>query len=136
MIRRPPRSTLTDTLFPYTTLFRSASAPAVFRGGAAGGVHRLLLLRAADLHLPGPAAGRCHAGAQHRRAPAAPDLHGADGGVLHLREVGLLRRRLHLLPDLPDAALAVRGAGARQAREGGLRAEIGSAAGGERVWKD
>src|SRR6056297_4198939 len=29
MIRRPPRSTRTDTLFPYTTLFRSTSpAPA------------------------------------------------------------------------------------------------------------
>src|SRR3546814_15143947 len=26
MIRRPPRSTRTDTLFPYTTLFRSAEA--------------------------------------------------------------------------------------------------------------
>src|SRR3546814_8521304 len=26
MIRRPPRSTRTDTLFPYTTLFRSALA--------------------------------------------------------------------------------------------------------------
>src|SRR3546814_16932208 len=26
MIRRPPRSTRTDTLFPYTTLFRSISA--------------------------------------------------------------------------------------------------------------
>src|SRR3546814_18031887 len=26
MIRRPPRSTRTDTLFPYTTLFRSAFA--------------------------------------------------------------------------------------------------------------
>src|SRR3546814_15189482 len=26
MIRRPPRSTRTDTLFPYTTLFRSESA--------------------------------------------------------------------------------------------------------------
>src|SRR3546814_10496996 len=26
MIRRPPRSTRTDTLFPYTTLFRSKSA--------------------------------------------------------------------------------------------------------------
>src|SRR3546814_15629570 len=26
MIRRPPRSTRTDTLFPYTTLFRSLSA--------------------------------------------------------------------------------------------------------------
>src|SRR3546814_13804960 len=26
MLRRPPRSTLTDTLFPYTTLFRSPDA--------------------------------------------------------------------------------------------------------------
>src|SRR3546814_20003850 len=26
MIRRPPRSTRTDTLFPYTTLFRSTGA--------------------------------------------------------------------------------------------------------------
>src|SRR3546814_20595840 len=26
MIRRPPRSTRTDTLFPYTTLFRSGQA--------------------------------------------------------------------------------------------------------------
>src|SRR3546814_2906617 len=30
MIRRPPRSTRTDTLFPYTTLFRSLlTAPAI-----------------------------------------------------------------------------------------------------------
>src|SRR3546814_682348 len=28
MIRRPPRSTRTDTLFPYTTLFRSLDPPA------------------------------------------------------------------------------------------------------------
>src|SRR3546814_18729403 len=27
MIRRPPRSTRTDTLFPYTTLFRSGYRP-------------------------------------------------------------------------------------------------------------
>src|SRR3546814_3171823 len=27
MIRRPPRSTRTDTLFPYTTLFRSSHQP-------------------------------------------------------------------------------------------------------------
>src|SRR3546814_2360381 len=27
MIRRPPRSTRTDTLFPYTTLFRSPDVP-------------------------------------------------------------------------------------------------------------
>src|SRR3546814_6011147 len=29
MIRRPPRSTRTDTLFPYTTLFRSPVVPAI-----------------------------------------------------------------------------------------------------------
>src|SRR3546814_10688774 len=29
MIRRPPRSTRTDTLFPYTTLFRSPSRQSV-----------------------------------------------------------------------------------------------------------
>src|SRR3546814_4553088 len=35
MIRRPPRSTRTDTLFPYTTLFRSAvGADDARRGGA------------------------------------------------------------------------------------------------------
>src|SRR3546814_1810106 len=38
MIRRPPRSTRTDTLFPYTTLFRSSNRPAMastpFQAGA------------------------------------------------------------------------------------------------------
>src|SRR3546814_8856190 len=31
MIRRPPRSTRTDTLFPYTTLFRSVKSTACLR---------------------------------------------------------------------------------------------------------
>src|SRR3546814_14155060 len=31
MIRRPPRSTRTDTLFPYTTLFRSSREPLLWR---------------------------------------------------------------------------------------------------------
>src|SRR3546814_14291170 len=31
MIRRPPRSTRTDTLFPYTTLFRSREADIALR---------------------------------------------------------------------------------------------------------
>src|SRR3546814_7866277 len=36
MIRRPPRSTRSDTLFPYTTLFRSPSNPlAGYIGGTA-----------------------------------------------------------------------------------------------------
>src|SRR3546814_20648497 len=40
MIRRPPRSTRTDTLFPYTTLFRSeedSAEPVVRKGPAAHG---------------------------------------------------------------------------------------------------
>src|SRR3546814_8701134 len=38
MIRRPPRSTRTDTLFPYTTLFRSGSRwrKRAVSGGRAG----------------------------------------------------------------------------------------------------
>src|SRR3546814_10585425 len=38
MIRRPPRSTRTDTLFPYTTLFRSAGVAGA--GGARAGVRQ------------------------------------------------------------------------------------------------
>src|SRR3546814_5935093 len=45
MIRRPPRSTRTDTLFPYTTLFRSGQAR--LQGGVQllvdGGAHLLEL---------------------------------------------------------------------------------------------
>src|SRR3546814_9589843 len=37
MIRRPPRSTRTDTLFPYTTLFRSGRAPRGFPSLLPGG---------------------------------------------------------------------------------------------------
>src|SRR3546814_10725666 len=36
MIRRPPRSTRTDTLFPYTTLFRSLHLPEVGHDDFAG----------------------------------------------------------------------------------------------------
>src|SRR3546814_4994784 len=38
MIRRPPRSTRTDTLLPYTTLFRSAQGTWRWQGG--GALHR------------------------------------------------------------------------------------------------
>src|SRR3546814_7507849 len=43
MIRRPPRSTRTDTLFPYTTLFRSFGDPTQGEESAGGprfGEHR------------------------------------------------------------------------------------------------
>src|SRR3546814_6091630 len=40
MIRRPPRSTRTDTLFPYTTLFRSGPGSPVAGSPAGGLAHR------------------------------------------------------------------------------------------------
>src|SRR3546814_1589031 len=40
MIRRPPRSTRTDTLFPYTTLFRSPVAQLDRAPPSEGGGHR------------------------------------------------------------------------------------------------
>src|SRR3546814_15954073 len=41
MIRRPPRSTRTNTLFPYTTLFRSVAGPRPHRSlGRGQQVHR------------------------------------------------------------------------------------------------
>src|SRR3546814_1447672 len=45
MIRRPPRSTRTDTLFPYTTLFRSSSAPlSILWSSSALGVKALIAI--------------------------------------------------------------------------------------------
>src|SRR3546814_9091051 len=65
MIRRPPRSTRTDTLFPYTTLFRSVRPAAVL------GLPRVRQLC--------PLQGRRHGGrgdglARHRR-------HAGGGGL-------------------------------------------------------
>src|SRR3546814_2062371 len=58
MIRRPPRSTRTDTLFPYTTLFRSEGGPPALRGSRQGtrrasvsGVGRLFDRRYRDLSM-------------------------------------------------------------------------------------
>src|SRR3546814_6298942 len=41
MIRRPPRSTRTDTLFPYTTLFRSAAQSENAKPSGIGGYGNL-----------------------------------------------------------------------------------------------
>src|SRR3546814_2485790 len=54
MIRRPPRSTRTDTLFPYTTLFRSAAHDDAVVRGVANHFHLELLPaqhRLLDQHL-------------------------------------------------------------------------------------
>src|SRR3546814_6495453 len=82
MIRRPPRATRTDTLFPYTTLFRSAV--------------RLLLLRPPQLqNLP------------HDLADIADDRH-VDAHVLvdrgRVDEIG----RAHVRTPVTNAHLVCR----------------------------
>src|SRR3546814_14490042 len=48
MIRRPPRSTRTDTLFPYTTLFRSETPLGRYCRGLRGGVKGVVKATRAD----------------------------------------------------------------------------------------
>src|SRR3546814_340542 len=57
MIRRPPRSTRTDTLFPYTTLFRSL-APAAVRAFQCR-AHHVDVADALERMVPAPA-GQLH----------------------------------------------------------------------------
>src|SRR3546814_2820352 len=74
MIRRPPRSTRTDTLFPYTTLFRSPHAAApVDRLDAQP--HRK---RIADLEAGGVCVGQFH---QNPRAIVELDEAEPEGRV-------------------------------------------------------
>src|SRR3546814_5928757 len=49
MTRRPPRSTRTDTLFPYTTVFRSDHAE--YRGDAVAAARLIGFGRARDHHV-------------------------------------------------------------------------------------
>src|SRR3546814_9391527 len=110
MIRRPPGSTRTDTLFPYTTLFRSAGtrlgvalAPPVGQVEDTRQVVRLLL-GGAELH-------------DHRRDHVDPEGHQprrAGGGALLLEDVPLHRQPagpavLRRPVDAEPAALRQRG---------------------------
>src|SRR3546814_7075928 len=65
-MRRPPRSTRTDTLFPYTTLFRSARSP--------------------DRRAAVPGRGTTRAGRWRRTRTARQ-----DAAVLHLRDLAQAR---------------------------------------------
>src|SRR3546814_1419556 len=64
MIRRPPRSTRTDTLFPYTTLFRSKLLPSSRQANIRSSATR----PAASAGLSGPSTIVAYLGNVHRHA--------------------------------------------------------------------
>src|SRR3546814_2667091 len=71
MIRRPPRSTRTDTLFPYTTLFRSQEpAGGVRDGECVAGVRRLARPRPAGSNGRARRRARSHVAQWHRSGGA------------------------------------------------------------------
>src|SRR3546814_3997916 len=68
MLRRPPRSTRTDTLVPYTTLFRSRFPGTLAQGGGDGrGRHRLLRRALHGGNGEDPLAGKDRGAARHGR---------------------------------------------------------------------
>src|SRR3546814_1593082 len=86
MIRRPPRSTRTDTLFPYTTLFLSGMAD-----------HQPLRMRHVLLHVGGlqPRGGGADEGGHRRRRVDLPEdllLELQPLGRAFLDELGVLHR--------------------------------------------
>src|SRR3546814_20164176 len=117
MIRRPPRSTRTDALFPYATLFRSAG-PALPAAAAAAGRGGGRLVAAPR----GPLAG-------------ARRLGGTDPGrrLLPRQRCRLRRVRPHRpLRTLVGAALGRSPGHGRRRRRRVLRTVLGSAPGAYR----
>src|SRR3546814_6618731 len=95
MLRRPPRSTRTDTLFPYTALFRSHHAHVLEHAGVVGVVVAAVeAVGALDLRFTGRAARLrgARAGAdrgaaqQHEAAPLADRIDVA--GAFHALAAG------------------------------------------------
>src|SRR3546814_20636212 len=118
MIRRPPRSTSTDTLFPYTTLFRSPTnvTGREFAAEAAPAKARARETPAQRLHSKDRHPHEVHECALpcllcwspppfHRRSPSTPMKH-RKNGTASLRDrkskyvyilvvVGLLKKQSH-----------------------------------------
>src|SRR3546814_14636592 len=132
MIRRPPRSTRTDTLFPYTTLFRSQSGPpSLSLGHASLGVppssasHRLSQTILCPPSFREAAIGR-HEPLQHRTdqarnvAQRLPGFAAEDLGIGHKIAVES-RRQLHryLLGLVVGERPEVPRSGGRRGGEGG-----------------
>src|SRR3546814_18679042 len=111
MIRRPPRSTRTDTLFPYTTLFRS------LRGGVLRQAEHVPASESGQASGPGDEqeAKRAHAAEEVRVGPlpgpglrlgeglqlkAADQVMGEDAELLPGTEIGRAAGRARVCPSV------------------------------------
>src|SRR3546814_2214360 len=84
MMRRPPRSTRTDTLFPYTTLFRSVRAVAAEQQGGARSRQGL---------------ERCEPRARIRQPGVVDRVQAAEGGDDVGARQAVVQRRDHHVPE-------------------------------------
>src|SRR3546814_14703731 len=102
MIRRPPRSNRTDTLFPYTTLFRSESGRLARSPGHVGVPDAHGREPAAGVRAARPVGGRCRAA----RGAGARGWRGACRTRRALRRAGRRRalRAVVRRPPRPPAA--------------------------------
>src|SRR3546814_13795362 len=125
MIRRPPRSTRTDTLFPYTTLFRSFAV----------GV-RLDLLDLAEIHdrravdaleIPGvePLFQVLHRFAQDQAVVGGIDAHIVARGVDALDAVDVAAEDLAAFLDVDYLFISVGGVRVRQFGRASCRERVG-----------
>src|SRR3546814_6045791 len=117
MIRRPPRSTRTDTLFPYTTLFRSGVGVAGLDVGAGVEVELQEFLAAA---------------AQQRQQAVRGDLHQRLRSEEHTSELQSLMRISYAVFCLKNKKKIVP-TGSRQIRSNYLSTQDPSSSENERV---
>src|SRR3546814_11899426 len=118
IIRRTPRSTRTDTLFPYTTLFRSPeTVPRLRRTGGADlrrGLIGFRPLRRLFMPNQGPASRPADRQCDRRicavvvRPGQRSGRARGGGGSLHSKACVAVSVRFSLLPSLPGLASPVR----------------------------
>src|SRR3546814_1044565 len=99
MIRRPPRATRTDTLFPYTTLFRSLTA-AIWTGSTEESLRVRLLSIPQHRHAPAIASAP-------RPAPHGPLVHDKMIAPARIAAAPSSRRRPTFSPNTTQALAPV-----------------------------
>src|SRR3546814_5213571 len=92
MIPRPPRATRTDTLFPYTTLFRSRQTFAQPDGQPCAGDRLCQHQSAAEHHYNVPGRGLCFLPHQYRATIACRDHEQQQRSEEHTSELQSLMR--------------------------------------------